>query len=253
MSREERTIATNKKAFHDYFVDETFEAGIVLTGTEVKSLRENKANLRDSFATVRGGEVWLHGVHISPYSHGNRSNVDSDRPRKLLLRRGWAWTGGKKMWGQGHRLWLRSLRFEDKEDQWVLDDYLLALDHTEERLRALDAQIAEIFAQALPGQPVVDPRAQMQGALGAGGSAGGGLLPAMSVIAQAMAQAPAARLRSISFRNNVIELNLTAPSIESLDGIKQGMNRDGITAEIQSANPNGPVVDGRLQLRLGPA
>lgn len=119
--------------------------------------------------------------------------------------------------------------------------------------RALDAQIAEIFAQALPGQPVVDPRAQMQGALGAGGLAGGGLLPAMSVIAQAMAQAPAARLRSISFRNNVIELNLTAPSIESLDGIKQGMNRDGITAEIQSANPNGPVVDGRLQLRLGPA
>ena len=119
--------------------------------------------------------------------------------------------------------------------------------------RALDAQIAEIFAQALPGQPVVDPRAQMQGALGAGGAAGGGLLPAMSVIAQAMAQDPEARLRSVSFRNNVIELNLTAPSIESLDGIKQGMNRDGITAEIQSANPNGPVVDGRLQLRLGPA
>lgn len=118
---------------------------------------------------------------------------------------------------------------------------------------ALDAQIAEIFAQALPGQPVVDARAQMQGALGAGGAAGGGLLPAMTVIAQAMAQAPAARLKSMSFRNNVIELNLTAPSIESLDGIKQGMNRDGFTAEIQSANPNGPVVDGRLQLRLGPA
>jgi general secretion pathway protein L len=119
--------------------------------------------------------------------------------------------------------------------------------------RALDAQIAEIFAQALPGQPVVDVRAQMQGALGAGGAAGGGLMPAMTVIAQAMAQAPAARLRSVSFRNNVIELNLSAPSIESLDGIKQGMNRDGITAEIQSANPNGPVVDGRLQLKLGPA
>ncbi len=118
--------------------------------------------------------------------------------------------------------------------------------------RALDAQIAEIFAQALPGQPVVDARAQMQGALGAGGTAGG-LLPAMSIIAQAMTQAPAARIRSVSFRNNVIELNLTAPSIEALDGIKQGMNRDGISAEIQSANPNGPVVDGRLQLRLGPA
>lgn len=85
MAREEKVIATNKKAFHDYFVDETFEAGIVLTGTEVKSLRENRASLRDSFATVRSGEVWLHGVHISPYSHGNRSNVDPDRPRKLLL------------------------------------------------------------------------------------------------------------------------------------------------------------------------
>jgi len=87
VAREKKTLATNKKAYHDYFVDETFEAGIVLTGTEVKSLRENKANLRDSFATVRNGEVWLHGVHISPYSHGNRSNVDSDRPRKLLMRK----------------------------------------------------------------------------------------------------------------------------------------------------------------------
>jgi SsrA-binding protein len=85
MPREEKVIATNKKAYHDYFVDETFDAGIALTGTEVKSLRENKANLRDSFATVKAGEVWLHGVHISPYSHGNRSNVDPDRPRKLLL------------------------------------------------------------------------------------------------------------------------------------------------------------------------
>jgi SsrA-binding protein len=87
VAREEKVIATNKKAYHDYFVDETFEAGIVLTGTEVKSLRENKTNLRDSFATIRKGEVWLHGVHISPYSHGNRSNVRVDRERKLLLRK----------------------------------------------------------------------------------------------------------------------------------------------------------------------
>ncbi len=87
MPREEKIIATNKKAYHDYFVDETFEAGIVLTGTEVKSLRENKTNLRDSFATIRKGEVWLHNVHISPYSHGNRSNVQVDRERKLLLRK----------------------------------------------------------------------------------------------------------------------------------------------------------------------
>ncbi len=85
MAKEERLIASNKKAYHDYFVDETFEAGIALTGTEVKSLRENKATLRDSFATVRKGEVWLHNVHISPYSHGNRGNVDPNRARKLLL------------------------------------------------------------------------------------------------------------------------------------------------------------------------
>jgi len=85
MPREERLIASNKKAYHDYFIDETFEAGIALTGTEVKSLREHKANLRDSFAAVRKGEVWLHNVHISHYSHGNRSNVDPNRERKLLL------------------------------------------------------------------------------------------------------------------------------------------------------------------------
>jgi len=118
--------------------------------------------------------------------------------------------------------------------------------------QALDAQMAEVLAQALPGQPASDPRAQMQLALGSGG-AGGSLLPAISVIARAMAEVPGARLRSLSFRNGAIELNLTAPSIESLDGIKQGMNRDGVSAEIQSANPNGGVVDGRLQLRLGPA
>jgi SsrA-binding protein len=85
MAAEERLITTNKKAFHDYFVDETFETGIALTGTEVKSLRENKANLRDCYASIKKGEMWLHGVHISPYSHGNRGNVDTDRPRKLLL------------------------------------------------------------------------------------------------------------------------------------------------------------------------
>jgi len=85
MADQSRDIATNKKAYHDYFVDETFECGIELTGTEVKSLRQNRAALRDSFATVRGGEVWLHGVHIAPYSHGNRANVDPDRKRKLLL------------------------------------------------------------------------------------------------------------------------------------------------------------------------
>lgn len=85
MARESKVIANNKKAYHDYFVDETFETGIALTGTEVKSLRENGASLRDSFASVRKGEVWLNNVHISAYSHGNRSNVDPNRARKLLL------------------------------------------------------------------------------------------------------------------------------------------------------------------------
>jgi SsrA-binding protein len=85
MATNERHIATNKKAYHDYFIDETFEAGIELTGTEVKSLRQNKASLRDSFAVVRKGEVFLHNVHISAYSHGNRANVDPTRARKLLL------------------------------------------------------------------------------------------------------------------------------------------------------------------------
>ena len=85
MPREERLIASNKKAYHDYFVDETFECGIELTGSEVKSLRDNRASLRESYATVRRGEVWLLGVHVAPYSHGNRSNADPDRPRKLLM------------------------------------------------------------------------------------------------------------------------------------------------------------------------
>ena len=85
MPREEGLISNNKKAYHDYFVEESFETGIELAGTEVKSLRENKASLRDTYATIRRSEVWLHGVHIAPYSHGNRSNLDPVRPRKLLL------------------------------------------------------------------------------------------------------------------------------------------------------------------------
>jgi len=119
--------------------------------------------------------------------------------------------------------------------------------------KALDAQIAEIFAQALPGQRVVDARAQMQGALGSAGAAGGGLLSAMSALAQAMAQAPAARIESVSYRGDTLELNLTAPTVESLDGIKQGITRVGMSAEILSATPRGAVVAGRLQVRLGQA
>jgi len=85
MAREEKNIATNKKAYHDYFVEETFECGIELSGTEVKSLRASGVSLRETYATIKRGEVWLHGMHVAPYSHGNRSNLDPVRPRKLLM------------------------------------------------------------------------------------------------------------------------------------------------------------------------
>jgi len=119
--------------------------------------------------------------------------------------------------------------------------------------KALDAQIAEVFGQALPGQPMVDPRAQMQGALGSEAGAGGGLLPAVSLLAQALAQAPAARIEAMSFRGNALDLRLTAPTVESLDGIKQAMTRDGLVAELQSATPRDGAVEGRLQVRLDQA
>ncbi len=87
MSEGIKIIATNRKARHDYHIEDTLEAGLVLQGTEVKSLREGKANLQDAFARVDRGELWLHNVHISPYEQGNRFNHDPLRPRKLLLHR----------------------------------------------------------------------------------------------------------------------------------------------------------------------
>ncbi|TAN41417.1 MAG: SsrA-binding protein SmpB [Nitrospirae bacterium] len=78
-------VAQNRKAFHDYAIDETLEAGIVLTGTEVKSLRDGKANLMDSYVLIKGSEALLLNCHISPYSHGNIMNHDPIRTRKLLL------------------------------------------------------------------------------------------------------------------------------------------------------------------------
>lgn len=83
--QEEKNITVNRKARHDYFIEETYEAGIVLLGTEVKSLRENKASLIDAYATVKGGEVWLLNAHISPFEKGNIFNHPPRRPRKLLL------------------------------------------------------------------------------------------------------------------------------------------------------------------------
>jgi SsrA-binding protein len=80
-----KLIAQNRRARFQYEIEESLEAGIALTGTEVKSCREGRANLSDSYALVKDGEAWLMGCHISPYSHGNRSNHDPVRPRKLLL------------------------------------------------------------------------------------------------------------------------------------------------------------------------
>ncbi|MDZ4383639.1 MAG: SsrA-binding protein SmpB, partial [Thermodesulfovibrionia bacterium] len=84
------------KAYHDYFIEETCEAGITLLGTEVKSLREGKANLKDSYALIKGNEIFLLNCHISPYSHGNIQNHDPLRTRKLLLHR----KEINKLWGK---------------------------------------------------------------------------------------------------------------------------------------------------------
>jgi SsrA-binding protein len=86
-AKEPKVLAQNRKASHDYFIEDTIECGIVLTGTEIKSIRQGRANLKDSFARVHHGEVFLHNMHISPYEQGNRFNVDPTRTRKLLLHR----------------------------------------------------------------------------------------------------------------------------------------------------------------------
>jgi len=88
MSKEaKKTIAQNKKARHDYFIEQTFEAGIVLSGTEVKSIRQGKVTIKDSYALVKNGEVFIIGMHVSPYEQGNIFNKDPLRDRKLLLHR----------------------------------------------------------------------------------------------------------------------------------------------------------------------
>jgi SsrA-binding protein len=81
----DKVIATNRKAYHDYEILETYEAGIVLRGTEVKSLRESQVNFKDCYAAVDNGEAWLIGCYISPYHHGTDANHDPERKRKLLL------------------------------------------------------------------------------------------------------------------------------------------------------------------------
>ena len=86
MAKESRKlIAKNSKAFHDYFVEDRYEAGIELAGTEVKSIRQGNVNLKDSFCTVKDGQMTLHGMHVSPYEKGNIFNREPRRPRRLLM------------------------------------------------------------------------------------------------------------------------------------------------------------------------
>ena len=84
-SKEEKVLAANRAAFHEYHISDKYEAGIALTGTEVKSVMGGRVQLKESYVAVRDGEVWLFNAHISPYSHGNRENHDPLRTRKLLL------------------------------------------------------------------------------------------------------------------------------------------------------------------------
>ena len=92
----EKVVTTNRKAYHDYNIGDTYEAGIMLQGTEVKSLREGRANLKDSYAIIKDGEIFLLNCHISPYSHGNMQNHDPERTRKLLLHK----KEISKLWGK---------------------------------------------------------------------------------------------------------------------------------------------------------
>jgi len=116
----EKVVTTNRKAYHDYHIQDTYEAGIMLQGTEVKSLREGRANLKDSYAIIKDGEIFLLNCHISPYSHGNMQNHDPERTRKLLLHK----KEINKLWGktgqQGFTLIPLKIYFKDGKAKVVL-------------------------------------------------------------------------------------------------------------------------------------
>ena len=116
MKESKKTIANNKKAYHDYFVTETYEAGIELCGTEVKSLRAGRVNLKDSFCRVENGEVKVYGMHISPYEQGNIFNRAPYRERRLLMHKREILKIFGKMGQQGYALIPLSLYFSGK---WV--------------------------------------------------------------------------------------------------------------------------------------
>ena len=104
MARESKLVANNKKAYHDYFIEEKYEAGIALAGTEVKSLRMGKCSIKEAFIRIENGEVWVYGMHVSPYEKGNIFNKDPLRPRKLLLHKKEIWKLLGKMKEKGYTL-----------------------------------------------------------------------------------------------------------------------------------------------------
>lgn len=108
-----KVVCQNRKAYHDYQIEETLEAGIALLGTEVKSLREGKANLKDSYVILKGGEAFLLNCHISPYSHGNIANHEPLRTRKLLLHRKEIDRLGGKAAAKGYTLIPLKIYFKD--------------------------------------------------------------------------------------------------------------------------------------------
>ena len=111
--RERKLISKNRSAHHEYFIDETFECGIELSGTEVKSIRERACQITDTFALIRGGECWLVGLHIHPYSHGGVWNRDPDRRRRLLLHRKEIDFLDGKLRNRGYEMCIR-----DREAPW---------------------------------------------------------------------------------------------------------------------------------------
>lgn len=130
----DRTLAQNRKARHDYLILETYEAGLVLTGTEIKSVREGSVNLRDGYAKFEDGELWLYNVHIAPYEKGSRYNHDPLRRRKLLLRK----EELRKLMGkvQQKGLTLVPLRVYLKDNRWAKVELALAKGKTKADRRA---------------------------------------------------------------------------------------------------------------------
>lgn len=142
MKGKQKLVAANRKARHDYFIDETYEAGIVLTGTEIKSARVGRVNLRDSYVQVKNGELWLIDTHIAPYEQAGHSSHEPKRPRKLLMRRREInWLEGKV---QEKGYTLIPLRLYLKDNKWAKVEIALArgkkLYDKRQAIRERDAQ-----------------------------------------------------------------------------------------------------------------